>query len=293
MSVSAISLVDAVTGDAVPSAPVGGVLASSSDAGWRGIIVEHHRLEAMEMIPHSLVGHRLVINVGQPVPFEWKNGASWSGTTYQTDSFAMQSHGDFHAPRWHQPFEFIAVALEPEFVGHLVGNSHVEFEEVRGTNDRVISELALRFQQVLATNSQDNLLFAESLTTAFAFHLLENYCVNKSRLRAAPRRLQGQLLKNVVEFAYDNLAKPLTLQELAAQAYLSPFHFARQFRAATGLSPHQFLLKIRIQKAQQLLRINRSSTQTAFAAGFYDQSHFVHAFKRVTGYTPRAFLRQC
>jgi hypothetical protein len=66
MSISAISLLEAATGNAVPSAPEGGVLATSSDAHWRGIIVEHHRLNAMEMIPHTLVGHRLVINIGEP-----------------------------------------------------------------------------------------------------------------------------------------------------------------------------------------------------------------------------------
>jgi AraC family transcriptional regulator len=205
----------------------------------------------------------------------------------------MQSHSDFHAPRWHRPFEFISVALEPEFVGDLIGSQAVEFAEVRGKTDEVIKGLALRFQRILASPSQGDLFLAEALTTAFSFHLLENYRVNTRPCSFNPGRLSGRLLKNAVEFAHDHLAQPLTLQDFAAQAHLSPYHFARQFKASTGFSPHQFLLKIRIQKAQQLLAANRSVTQTAFETGFYDQSHFIHAFKRVTGLTPTGFLRHC
>ena len=291
MAQSGIHLVDATTNHDIPAAPEGAVL-SGSGGDWRGIVAEHQQLKPMEMPPHLVVGHRLIIQLGSPLRFEWKNNARWNQRVYPTGSFALQSDGDFHAPRWHQPFECIAIALQPEFVSELVGGNRVEFEEVRGKNDSVITELALRFKGLLSTRTTGDSLFVENLTAAFSFHLLQNYSSDKTRLAALRGRLEGRLLKNVLEFAHDNLDQPLTLEQLAAQAHLSPFHFARQFKTTTGYSPHQFLLRIRIEKAQRLMAANRSLTETAFATGFYDQSHFVHAFKRVTGYTPRAFMRQ-
>ncbi len=143
----------------------------------------------------------------------------------------------------------------------------------------------------LLAAQNDGPLFRDALTTAFSFHLLQEYSMEKKQLRLLRGRLEGRALKNVLEFAHDNISQPLTVENLASQAHLSPFHFARQFKATLGLSPHQFLLKIRIEKALQLLSTRRSLTEIAFATGFYDQSHFVHAFRRVTGQTPKAFLR--
>jgi AraC family transcriptional regulator len=287
---SGIRLLDAASGDVMPSAPQGSVLASS-EAAWRGVVVEYQRLTPMEMPAHLVVGHRMVVHLGQDLQFEWHNQARWNRAWYPTGSFALQSDGDFHAPRWHQPFECIAIAWEPQFVSGLVGDHPIEFEEIRGRNDPVVTQLALRMKHLLAISNDAGPLFKEALTTAFTSHLLQEYSVQKSHLRLLRGRLEGRSLKNVVEFAHDHISQPLTLETLAAQAHLSPFHFARQFKATLGLSPHQFLLKIRIEKAIQLLSTRQSLTEIAFATGFHDQSHFIHAFKRMTGHTPKAFLK--
>jgi AraC family transcriptional regulator len=82
-----------------------------------------------------------------------------------------------------------------------------------------------------------------------------------------------------------------TLERMAAVAHLSPYHFARQFRAATGLAPYQYVIARRVQRAQQLLRADGELglAEVAFRAGFSDQSHFSSHFKRIVGVTPRQF----
>ncbi|HZC35847.1 MAG TPA: helix-turn-helix transcriptional regulator, partial [Chthoniobacterales bacterium] len=71
----------------------------------------------------------------------------------------------------------------------------------------------------------------------------------------------------------------------------SPYHFARQFKAATGLPPHQFLITRRVERAQQLLRGRRSLslTEVAIGVGFSDQSQLSFHFKRIVGVTPGQF----
>jgi len=78
---------------------------------------------------------------------------------------------------------------------------------------------------------------------------------------------------------------------LAAVARLSPYHFARQFKVATGLPPHQYVIARRVERAQQLLRAGTdlSLAEVAAHAGFSDQSQFSRHFKRLVGVTPRQF----
>jgi AraC-like DNA-binding protein len=78
---------------------------------------------------------------------------------------------------------------------------------------------------------------------------------------------------------------------MAAIVHLSPYHFARQFKAATGLPPHQYLTTRRVERAQQLLRADGELglAEVALRVGFSDQSQFSLHFKRIVGVTPRQF----
>jgi AraC family transcriptional regulator len=89
----------------------------------------------------------------------------------------------------------------------------------------------------------------------------------------------------------ENLEGSPTQEQMAAVAHLSPYHFARQFKAATGLSPHQYVIARRVERAQHLLRADDQLclAEVAFRLGFFDQSHFSLHFKRITGVTPGQF----
>jgi AraC family transcriptional regulator len=78
---------------------------------------------------------------------------------------------------------------------------------------------------------------------------------------------------------------------MAAAARLSPYHFARQFKAATGLPPHQYVIARRVERARQLLQggDDFSLAEVAAHVGFSDQSQFTHHFKRLVGVTPGQF----
>jgi len=101
------------------------------------------------------------------------------------------------------------------------------------------------------------------------------------------RSLQKWRLKRVMQYIDDNLDAKVTLQHLAAVAGLSRMHFAAQFRAAVGMRPHDYLLKRRIERAQELLqRADASLVDVALTVGFQTQAHFTTVFKRFAGDTP-------
>lgn len=94
-------------------------------------------------------------------------------------------------------------------------------------------------------------------------------------------------LKRVIHHIEEHLSEPITLHDMAAAAGLSRMHFAAQFRAATGLRPHEYLLQRRIERAQALLSDGRESlVGIALEVGFQTQAHFTTVFKRICGDTP-------
>jgi AraC family transcriptional regulator len=130
---------------------------------------------------------------------------------------------------------------------------------------------------------------AEGVARAIAVHLLREY-------QQLPARKPADVAPPVavlraVEVMRRRMAEPISLEELAHAAGLSPFHFARQFKTATGHPPHDYLIRLRVDRAQEIMSRERGWTMAAVAqdAGFSDQSHMARHFKRVLGVTPRQF----
>jgi AraC family transcriptional regulator len=102
--------------------------------------------------------------------------------------------------------------------------------------------------------------------------------------------LPGARLRRVTEFIEDNLARPLPLAELSAEAHMSPYHFFRLFKRSTGLPPHRFVMRRRIDRACALLIEGQLSIDAvAHAVGFRTRSHFSMMFHRLTGSAPTAY----
>ena len=134
-------------------------------------------------------------------------------------------------------------------------------------------------------------LSAESLANVLAVHLLRHLLTPGRSERGRDGTLPGARLRAVVEYIEENLDAGPGLAELAAVARLSAHHFARQFKAATGLPPHQYVIARRVERAKELLRERDCPplAEVATEVGFSDQSHFTRHFKRLVGVTPRQF----
>ena len=134
-------------------------------------------------------------------------------------------------------------------------------------------------------------LAAESLANVLAVHLIRHVSAPR---QPAPRRngtLPRARLRAVVEHIEEHLDAGPTLEQMAAIARISPNYFAWQFKRATGLAPHQYVIARRVERAKQLLQSGSafSLAEVAAHAGFSDQSQFSHHFKRLIGVTPGQF----
>ena len=105
--------------------------------------------------------------------------------------------------------------------------------------------------------------------------------------RSKPTSLQHWRLKRSLEYIETNIAEPITLADVAAASGLTRMYFASQFRAATGLRPHEYILRRRIERAQDmLLTSNVTLIDAALSVGFQTQAHFTTVFKKMVGDTP-------
>jgi AraC family transcriptional regulator len=94
----------------------------------------------------------------------------------------------------------------------------------------------------------------------------------------------------VTEYIQQNLDKDLTLAELAAVVYMSPYHFARLFKCSTGVPPHRFVVRQRIARASAFLATqDLPIARISQMVGFRTPSHFTTVFRRVLGITPGAY----
>jgi AraC family transcriptional regulator len=134
-------------------------------------------------------------------------------------------------------------------------------------------------------------LMIESLANILAVHLIRHLFGFRRAATRARGGLSRRQLATIIDYIMASLDHRPTLEQMAELVHLSPDHFARQFKAATGLAPYQFVIARRVERAQQLLggRQELSLAEVAIAAGFSDQSQLCFHFKRITGVTPGHF----
>jgi AraC family transcriptional regulator len=105
-------------------------------------------------------------------------------------------------------------------------------------------------------------------------------------------RLGTAQTKLVLEFIRENLHRDISLSDLAGLAGLSRFHFTRAFKRTTGLSPYQFILSTRVERAKSsLANSDKSMLEISQSLGFGNQGQFAAAFRKLAGTTPSQFRR--
>ncbi|MCI0388228.1 MAG: AraC family transcriptional regulator [Acidobacteria bacterium] len=132
-------------------------------------------------------------------------------------------------------------------------------------------------------------LYLDSLAVAVAARLIRYHSSKSAEMRRPNKRLSDRRLRQVFDYIEDNLAGDISLSDLAAVVDLSVSHFKVLFREAVGLSPHQYLIRRRVERAKDLLGDGKLSiSQIATETGFAHQSHLARHMHRVLGVSPKA-----
>ncbi len=156
------------------------------------------------------------------------------------------------------------------------------------SRDASLQRLGATLLSIADTDCPNDRLFADFLSLAIVTRLLGLY---GDIAPSAPQKISALpkwRLKRAIEFIEMHLDSPVPLADVAGAAGLSRMHFAAQFRAATGIRPHEYLLRRRIEKAQTMLATtDLPIAELALTVGFSTQAHFTAVFKRFSGLSPR------
>nr|WP_277879930.1 AraC family transcriptional regulator [Leptolyngbya sp. FACHB-36] len=193
--------------------------------------------------------------------------------------------------RWEAEGYFIGVGLEPIALAHAayetVDPDRVELLPHFATPDPLVCQLALALKSELEANPTGSRLYAEAITNLLAVHLLQHYCVRKPTIAAYSGGLSQATLRQVIDYIQTHLDQNLGLAELATVAQMSAHYFSQLFKQSTGATPHQFVLRCRVERAKDLLLSGESIVEVARLTGFADQSHLNRHIKRTFGVTPK------
>jgi AraC family transcriptional regulator len=195
--------------------------------------------------------------------------------------------------------EYLALTLSPSYMldcavrTRLVSaGARVSFRASVIEDDRRLPRLARDLADELLQEEAGQEIVIAALIEQTIIHLLRHHSnVRRSdELELSRVGLVDRRIRRAVELMHAHLDRDLPLEEIAAAAYLSPFHFARFFKKVTGASPHAYLATLRAARAQTLLaETDLSVTEISARVGYSSHSHFTKAFRQATGLTPRAF----
>ena len=143
------------------------------------------------------------------------------------------------------------------------------------------------------THRKASPLLVQAIAQAIAVHLARNYADLVSERYTGSPSLPGFKLRQITEWIAEHVIGEFNLDRLAAQARLSKFHFNRLFKSATGVSPSQYHINLRMDAARKLLRETKKTVvEVALDVGYTNPSHFARLFRRQTGLSPSDYRQQ-
>lgn len=157
--------------------------------------------------------------------------------------------------------------------------------------DHALHWLLSRFRSILDDPSLDLPGYAEALAELLLIELRRG--TSRSQIRHPDHGgLSARQMERILHYVDGHLAERMTIAELAALVELTPFQFIRSFKKRTGIPPYQFLIRKRIERAQDMLRSHDASVaDVAAATGFGSPLQLTRAFRRILGTTPSDFRR--
>jgi len=169
----------------------------------------------------------------------------------------------------------------------------VELRRVESLVDARVGALAAAVNAERVAGFPSGRLFLDSVEQALAVALVNGYAVRHRSVQTHRGGLGSARLRRIKEFVDAKIEDELTLCEMAQAVELSTAHFSRMFRKSTGETPHQFLLRQRVERAKEMLRsADARVMDVAVACGFKSQQHFAQVFRHLCGASPTEYRQE-
>lgn len=192
--------------------------------------------------------------------------------------------------------QFIAMVIKKDFFQDIfrevVGKAEILFSRMNNPFSSKLINLINSFEEEIARFKESCPLMMQSISTQIVIQMLRE-TGNYKEIDGAELRANRNYVNRAIEYMLAYYNANLKMEDICKQIHLSPYYFARMFKDKTGQSPHEFLLSVRIDKAEQMLKSGGYSIEeVARLSGFINAAHFSNYFKRVKGMPPSVYKRK-
>jgi AraC family transcriptional regulator len=296
-----VSRLDATTRCGSPSlttlaGPSAEVVCSSTPLRWRGFSLAHCVIHPGERERLEFKSHVLWL-CAKPTTGEFSGpGGRFIEFSKPEGAITLIPAGTFPILRSRANMDFVMFSLEADFVTQVILEAGCPVWEPHfryGFKDQHLRCLMILMKQEIQCGAPSGLLYSESLAHTIAVRLFlqrEQKWIQQTRVRCS--RLPQRTFERVTDRIENDLHSDLSLQSLANETGYSQGHFLTMFRATAGITPHQYLISRRIERAKLLLgKKKHGLIDIAKACGFSSQAHMAYMFKAKTGMTISEFRR--
>ncbi|WP_336881423.1 AraC family transcriptional regulator [Priestia koreensis] len=242
------------------------------------------QLAEEEVDRHVLVLHRSTtpVNIQENVA-----GQIYRGQAFQGDLNFIPSHVD-NSCEWDVDLSFLRLEISADKVNQIAEqenrSSNLSYK-IR-TKDEKLVQLMTWLEVEGKNGFSQGQLYTDSMMNLITLHLLNEYGSSRGN-DLEWKTPSSTVFSTAIEYMHAHYDQDISLEKLHQLSHLSSSHFITSFKKEMGITPHQYLLKIRIDRAKELL-IDPVLTigNISLRLGFSDQSHFHRHFKKWTGVTP-------
>ena len=270
----------------------------------RSVRLTHLQSAPGESSCELLDEHSLFISLSpKPVHYVQTQDGKTHSSLHQLGDMLITPAGMPLRVRWTNPENCLHVRLRQDFVRQIAQETFAQdcdrlhLQPTFQTRHPQIESVARMLLAEQQQGSLANTLYTDSLANVLTVNLLRQYAFvsnqGRSPLPNYPGGLPHKQLQRILDYIDAHLAEEIRLSDLSGLLDMSHFHFSRQFKQSLGISPHQYLLQQRIEKAKTLLTAtDQRVTDIAFTCGFSSSSHLSRQFKQLVGISPRSFRKQ-
>jgi AraC family transcriptional regulator len=286
---------DRITKKSRPAFPGAPVL-SSEGMPWNGLLLEQHSLAPQELPEVTCRFHMIIHQLSESSKLECRVNGRFKRMVTAADSIGVHPLNAVRKTRLLEGADIVVLSLDASIMERAASESvygdRIQLVQKVGIHDEQISCIIMALRGEVAAGGRSGRLFGESLAYALAAHLLAKYSQHGTPITITERVLPQRRLRRAVEFINENLGKDISLDEIACEVGISPYHFARLFKQATGRSPHRYLMERRIERAKTLLtQTDQPLVMISCSLGFQSQSHFTALFRKFTSTTPLKYRK--
>lgn len=271
---------------------------SSAFLGWKGILLE--KGYSPYFYPSNIYTESFYFALSISAGTNWKTVNGANSQEIKTEPGDVWLNPPF-TPFTHEvgvPCFFILLLLDEEELyknfDEKIPERKLNFLTQYNVYDLSLEYLICLFYAEVKNSGKNGQVYLDNLKKLFSSYFIKNYSdYNDILNNKSVTRINQSLVNSLEQYILNHLSQEISIDDLAFQTGLSKFYFLKEFKKFTGITPYQFILKLKLDRSKELLReTDKSVSEIAYELSFSDQSHFTRTFTKTFGYSPKNYKKQ-